>query len=108
MIDITGGPVDKLLLDWPFYARAVIPAGLYRGNPNEITSFGLRATLVSTANTPAETVYQLVKSVFEQLDKLRRQHPALIGLTAENMISYGISAPLHEGALLYYKEMGWQ
>lgn len=108
VIDITGGPVDKVLLDWPFYARSVIPAGLYRGNPNEITSFGLRATLVSTVNTPAETVYQLVKAVFEQLDELRRQHPALIGLTAENMISYGISAPLHEGALLYYSEMGWR
>ncbi len=108
VIPVGGGPVDKLLLDWPFYARSTIPAGLYRGNPEEIRSFGLRATLVTTTNMPAEMVYKMVKAVFEQLDQLTRQHPALLGLTAKEMISSGQSAPLHEGALLYYKEMGWQ
>ena len=44
----------------------------------------------------------------EQLGELTRQHPAMADLTVDEMISAGLSAPLHEGALLYYKEMGWQ
>lgn len=108
LISVRGGSVDKLLLDWPFYARATIPARLYRGNPDPIESFGLRATLVTTSRVPAETVYKLVKAVFEPLDQLTRQHPALAGLTTKEMIASGLSAPLHEGAALYYGEMGWQ
>lgn len=108
LIPVGGGPIDKLLVDWPFYSRSTIPAGLYRGNPTDIQSFGLRATLVTTTNAPAEMVYKMVKAVFEQLDQLTRQHPALLGLTAKEMISSGLSAPLHEGALLYYQEMGWR
>ena len=108
LISVTGSPVDKLLLDWPFYARSTIPAGLYRGNPAQIDSFGLRATLVTTTAVPAETVYKLVKAVLDPVGPLTRQHPALQGLRAEQMISSGLSAPLHEGALLYYREMGWQ
>ena len=52
LVPVSGAAVDKLLTDWPFYARASIPARFYRGNPEEVSSFGLRATLVTRESVP--------------------------------------------------------
>ena len=60
-----------------------------------------------SAKTDADVVYQLVKSVFENLDRFRKLHPAFADLKEEDMIKVGLTAPLHEGAERYYKERGW-
>ena len=65
------------------------------------------ATLVSSAKVPADTVYQVVRSVFENFDEFRKLHPALAHLKPENMARDGLSAPLHDGAARYYREKGW-
>ena len=54
-----------------------------------------------------EVVYQLVKAVFENIDRFKRLHPAFADLKPEDMIKVGLTAPLHEGAERYYKERGW-
>ncbi len=108
LLDVNGEAVDRLLGEWAFYAPAVIPGGLYANNPDPVTSFGLRATLVTSEARPADTVYQVTKRIFEGLDDLRAQHAVFAGLKAEDMVSGGASAPLHEGALRYYQERGWR
>jgi TRAP transporter TAXI family solute receptor len=65
------------------------------------------ATVVVSAKTPADTVYQVVKAVFDNFDEFKKLHPALAHLKPDQMIKDGLSAPLHEGALRYYKEKGW-
>jgi len=49
----------------------------------------------------------LVKTVFENLDSFKKQHPAFAGLEVADRVQEGLSAPLHEGALRYYREKGW-
>lgn len=71
----------------------------------EVNTFGVIATLCASSRLPADLVYTVTKEVFENLDHFRRQHPALSDLTKEGMLE-GISAPLHPGALKYYKEAG--
>ncbi len=107
-VDVSGPAVDKLVKDNPFYAKTVIPGGMYRGNPNDIPTFGVGATFVSSSKVPANTVYEVVKSVFENLDAFKKLHPAFAHLKAEEMISNSISAPIHDGAMKYYKEKGWK
>ncbi len=63
--------------------------------------------LATTSKTDPEVVYQLVKSVFDNLDRFKRLHPAFADLKAEDMIRVGLTAPLHKGAERYYKEKGW-
>jgi len=63
--------------------------------------------VVASSKTSSETVYQVVKAVFDNFDEFKRLHPALANLKAEDMIKNGLSAPLHEGAVRYYKEKGW-
>ena len=65
------------------------------------------ATFVSSTRTPAETVYQVVRAVFENFDQFRKLHPAFRNLKASEMIKDALSAPLHDGAMKYYKEKGW-
>ena len=105
---VEGEAVDLLIATWPFYSRAVIPGGTYRANSQPVPSFGLRTTLVAAERLPAERVYGIVRSLFERLDELRGQHPVLAMLEPKSMISEGVTLPLHEGALRYYRERGWK
>ena len=108
LIPIRGEAVDVLLASWPFYAKAEISGGLYRANPDPVPTFGLRATLVTSRETPDDTVYWIARSLFEQLDAIRLQHPALAQLSPQDMLSHGNTLALHEGALRYYRERGWK
>jgi hypothetical protein len=107
LVSLTGPAVDKLVAEKPFYAKATIPAGLYPNNPQATETYGVLATVVASSKTPADTVYQIVKAVFDNFDEFKRLHPALANLKPENMVKDGLSAPLHEGAARYYKEKGW-
>ena len=107
LVSITGPAIDKLLADKPYYAKATIPGGLYPNNPNATQTYGVLATVVTSSKAPAESVYQVVKAVFDNFDEFKKLHPALANLKPESMIADGLSAPLHEGAVRYYKEKGW-
>jgi TRAP transporter TAXI family solute receptor len=107
LVSLTGPAIDKLVASKPFYAKATIPGGLYPNNPQPTTTYGVLATVVTSDKTSADTVYQVVRAVFENFDEFKKLHPALANLNPENMIKDGLSAPLHEGAVRYYKEKGW-
>ena len=107
LVSLTGPVIDKLVADKPYYAKVTIPAGLYPNNPQATPTYGVLATVVASAKTPPETVYQVTKAVFDNFDEFKKLHPALANLSPQNMIKDGLSAPLHEGAVRYYKEKGW-
>lgn len=106
LVDVTGPAIDKLIADNPYYRSATIPAGMYN-NAEDITTFGVGATFVSSSDVPADVVYIIVKAVFENFDQFKKLHPAFANLNPQEMISDGLSAPLHDGAIRYYKEQGW-
>ncbi len=107
LVPLTGPAVDGLVKANPYYAVATIPGGLYNNNPQPTTTFGVLATLVSSAKVADETVYQLVKATFENFDEFKKLHPAFANLDPKAMVKDGNSAPLHAGAARYYKEKGW-
>jgi TRAP transporter TAXI family solute receptor len=107
LIPLTGPAIDALLKNYPYYSVATIPGGLYAGNPNPTTTYGVRALLVTSAKAPDEVVYTLVKAVFDNFDEFKKLHPAFAVLDPKDMIKAGITAPLHPGAEKFYKEKGW-
>jgi hypothetical protein len=107
LLSITGPAVDQLVASRPFYARVTIPGGLYPNNPDPAQTYGVLATVVASSKTSADSVYQVVKAVFDNFEEFKKLHPALAHLKPENMIKDGLSAPLHDGAVRYYKEKGW-
>ena len=107
LVSLTGPVVDKLVADKPYYAKVTIPAGLYPNNPQATPTYGVLATVVASAKTPADTIYAVTKAVFDNFDEFKKLHPALAHLKPEDMVKNGLSAPLHDGAARYYKEKGW-
>lgn len=107
LIPVTGEEIDALVEEYPYYAKATIPGGLYRGNDEDVETFGVAATFVTTAQTDEEIIYQTVKAIFDNFDNFKRLHPAFENLDPEEMVSSGLSAPLHDGAARYYREQGW-
>ena len=106
LVAVTGEAIDKLVDDNPYYRKVSIPAGMYN-NADEINTFGVGATFVSSADVPEEVVYVVVKAIFDNIDAFKKLHPAFANLKEEEMITDSLSAPLHDGALKYYKERGW-
>lgn len=99
--------IDGLLARSPYYARSTVPVKAYPGaqNSTDVVTFGVKATLVTSADTPDQVVYAITREVFENLDAFRKLHPAFSDLTEKGMLE-GLSAPLHPGARKYYMEAG--
>ena len=106
IVPVEGPDVDELVEANSYYSKATIPGGMYRGTDTDTNTFGVRATFVTSAAVPEETVYQVVKAVFENFDDFKKLHPAFANLTKEEMVTQALSAPLHPGAEKYYKEAG--
>jgi len=107
LVNVGGAAVDKLVADNSYYRTATIPGGMYRGNDEDAKTFGVGATFITSAKVSDDTVYTLVKSVFDNFDAFKKLHPAFANLKPEEMAKDGLSAPLHPGAAKYYKEQGW-
>lgn len=107
LLSVTGPQIDKLVAASPYYAKANIPGGTYPNNPQNTETYGVLATFVASSQTPADTVYAVVKQVFDNFEDFKKLHPAFATLKPELMIKAGLSAPLHEGAVKYYREKGW-
>ncbi len=106
LVTVDSDIVRKLVEDNAFYRMATIPGGMYRGNPDDVITFGVGATFVTSTAVPEDTVYTLVSSVFENFEDFTQLHPAFANLKKEEMVSDGLSAPLHDGASKYFREAG--
>ena len=107
LVPLTGSAVDALVAAHPYYAKVAIPGGMYANNPNPTPTYGVLATMMTSAKVPDQVVYDLAKAVFENFDEFKKLHPAFANLDPRHMVKDGLSAPLHPGAIKYYKEKGW-
>jgi len=106
-VEVPADVVKKLTDKFPYYAPSFIPVDQYHGvaNDKNVNTFGVKATLCTSADVPDEVVYAITKEVFENFKEFKKLHPAYAVLTKESMLQ-GLSAPIHPGALKYYKEVG--
>jgi TRAP transporter TAXI family solute receptor len=106
LVEIAGPPLKRLLETHPYFVATVIPGGLYRGNPDDVATFGTRAQLVASASLPDETAYTIVKSVFTNFAAFQRMHGALSRLEASASVPRSVVVAPHPGALRYFREAG--
>lgn len=104
ILNVDKETVDKLIKSNPYYVKAAIPGGIYAGNPNNVQTFGVKAGLVTSEKTSPEVVYNMTKAVFDNFDNFKTLHPVFSTLKKEEMIKEGSSAPMHPGALRYFRE----
>ena len=99
--------MDTLIAAHPYYSAARIPVKLYPKavNKKDVPTLGMKTVLLTSASVPEDVVYAVTKETFENLEQLRKMHPALARLKKAEMLK-GLSAPLHPGAERYYREAG--
>jgi TRAP transporter TAXI family solute receptor len=100
--------IEELLSKKPYYVKSFIPVSHYplAANDEDVKTFGVKATFVTSSKIPDRVVYAITKAVFENLGSLKFSHPTFNMLTKESMVKDGLTAPIHPGALIYYKEAG--
>jgi uncharacterized protein len=106
LVPVTGPVIERLVDETPYYFQSIIPAGTYPGQDADVGTFGVGATLVTSTGTTENAVYHLARAVFENFDTFRTMHPAFAVLNPRLMVEQGLSAPIHDGALRYYREAG--
>jgi TRAP transporter TAXI family solute receptor len=98
--------INQFIADKPYFERTEIAANTYPGQTSPVASIGALATLMVLESASEDQVYGLVRAVFENLEALKQSNPVLAGLQPTKMVKNGLSAPLHPGALRYYREKG--
>ncbi|KQX40065.1 C4-dicarboxylate ABC transporter [Devosia sp. Root436] len=104
-INIVAIPADVVEKIGAPYIPAVIPAGTYDGQDEDVPTAAIGNILVTRAGVSDETAYQMTKLLFENLERLKASHSAA-GAIDPAKATEGLSIPLHPGAERYYREMG--
>ena len=105
LIPVDGAAADVICDKYGFYTQTVIPGGTYKGTDEDTPALAIKATLAVSSKLDEETVYQMTKALFENLDELSRGHAKGKEVSAESAVK-GASVPFHAGAKKYYKEIG--
>lgn len=105
LIPVNGKEADEICAKYEFYTKTTIPGGTYKGTDEDIDALAIKATIAVYSKLDEETVYQMTKALFENLDELSVAHAKGKEVSAKKAVT-GISVPLHPGAAKYYKEIG--
>ena len=89
----------------PAYQSGMVPANTYEGQTSEVPTAFVQNFLVTHEGVPADTVYKMTKSMFENLDHLVAAHASAKSIRKETAL-VGMPLPLHPGAEKYYREIG--
>jgi TRAP transporter TAXI family solute receptor len=107
LVEVSGPAIDRMLSAFPEYEPVAIRGGTYLDNPTEVRTVGVRAVVVAGPGVSDVTAYELTRAVFENFEAFRRLHPAFETLSVADMLQVSGRAPVHPGAMRYYRERGW-
>ena len=105
LIPVQGEEAEKIMAKYGYYTKASIPKGTYKGTDNATEALAIKATLAVNKDFDENTVYEMTKIIFENIDELASAHAKGKELSAAQAVT-GVSVPFHPGAVKYYKEIG--
>ena len=97
--------VDKLIEKYPFFHKVIVPGGTYQGNDEDVVTFTAYTCWVCNDSVPEETVYEWLRVILADPDRLAEIHPNAANIKLETAL-LDRNIPLHPGALRYYQEQG--
>ncbi|RMD64976.1 MAG: TAXI family TRAP transporter solute-binding subunit [Alphaproteobacteria bacterium] len=106
IVDVAGAGIDRLLAANEFLATTYISQRRYEGMRRPTRTFGIAVTVTGSMDMADDQAYALVAAIFDNLDRFKQLHPVLGTLTPEGMLKDGLSAPLHPGAVRYFRDRG--
>ncbi|MFU2016055.1 TAXI family TRAP transporter solute-binding subunit [Peribacillus butanolivorans] len=83
--------------------KATIPEGVYKGVDYEVQTIQSPLVVIANKNTSEDLVYEFTKTLYDNLEELKKIDPALESVNPEDLPK-DIGAPFHPGAEKFYKE----
>lgn len=105
LLEFSDEELARVNARYPLWSRYVIPAGTYPNQPRDVHSIAHPNTLAVRADVPEEAVYKITAAIFDNLAALHEIHSATREVTLDRALR-GLGAPLHPGAIRYYREQG--
>jgi len=105
ILDIDGELRENILKEFPYYFGRTISGGTYQGIDRDVETIEAIAVLFVDASQSEDVVYEITKSIFENIDEIRELHIGVNSLSLDNATG-GLGIPLHPGAERYYREVG--
>ena len=105
LLSLTDDEISKISSKYSEFSKATIPAGSYKGQESDIQTLANWTVIVVRDDLSEDLVYQITKTLFENVPAVAERHHYYKDLSLENAKG-GIAAPLHPGAMKYYKEKG--
>lgn len=105
LIPVDGVAADIICDKYSYYTKTTIPGGTYKGTDEDTAALAIKATLAVNAKLDEDTVYEMTKALFENLDELAVAHAKGKEVSAAEAVT-GVSVPFHPGAKKYFKELG--
>lgn len=106
LVNISDDVISALQADYPWYAPYTIPAGTYPNQDEDVQTSAIKMVMFCRGDLDEETVYQLTRTFWENIDQLGEAQGNLKGLTPEEAVKDIADLPIHAGAEKYYKEIG--
>ncbi|MCI5072544.1 TAXI family TRAP transporter solute-binding subunit [bacterium] len=92
--------IDDLIKKESYFVKTIVPGGLYKGNDEDIKSFGFKATLLASDQLSNDVAYSIIEAILEDFENFKTLHPAYAKLTKDSVFE-GLSLPLHPGVQMY-------
>ena len=105
LVPIEGQQSDLLTGAYGFYAKAVIPAGTYKGQDSDVTTLAVMSVLLASDKTPADKIYTITGALFKEKAALNDAVPVEFDLQEQKAVE-SVTIPFHPGAAQYYQECG--
>ena len=105
ILNWTQETLDKINAKYPLWDWYDFPPGTYPNQDKLIRTIGSPNVLVTRDDISEEVVYNVTKVIWENLATLQEIHGATKDMRLEIAID-GLGAPLHPGAIRYYREVG--
>ena len=107
LLSLSDAEVARIIERIPYYSKQIISKDVYPGLEKDVTTVGGVSMFVAHESMSEETAYRIVKALSENRDSLVRAYKPAEYSTPENTIKEGPKyAPLHPGAVRYFKEKG--
>ena len=106
LISIDEEVINKLIEEYPWYTKMVIPEGTYDGQDEDVTTLAIKMMLIADKSVDDDLIYEMTKVFWENLDELEKTHSIVKQMKLEEAVTNLAGIPLHEGAKKYYIEKG--
>lgn len=106
ILNIDEDIITALQAEYPWYTRAVIPAGTYDGQGEEVVTTAIKIMLICDESVPDDVAYELVKVMWENIDNIKATNKVVEKMSIEDAAKDTAGIPLHPGAEKFYKEKG--